>query len=146
MASGVTDRGRAKLFEYAFDGTSAPANFYYALCTDATTPTVATNIFSDLTEVATGNGYAAYGNTVASDTAFTVTEVDGTPGAKVVVSSQVFTASGGDLPSSGSARWAVLLDTNSASANVLAWFDLNSNTSVSDTQSLTINSSTINAS
>ena len=146
MASGVTDRGRAKLLNYAFDGTTAPTTFYYALCTDATTPTVATNLFSDLTEIATGNGYAQFGNSMASDTAFTVTEVDGTPGAKVVLSNQEFTGSGGTLPSSGSARWAVLLDTNATSANVLAWFDLSANTSVSDGQTLSINASTINVS
>lgn len=146
MASGVTDRGRAKILNYTFDGTTAPATFYYALCTDATTPTVATNVFSDLTEIATGNGYTQFGNSMASDTAFTVTEVDGTPGAKVVLSNQEFTGSGGTLPSSGSARWAVLLDTNSTGANVLAWFDLSANTSVSDGQTLSINASTINVS
>jgi len=143
MASGTTDKGKYLLLKYAFDGTSAPSNYYLALCTATTTPTKAINTFSELTEVSAGNGYTAGGEPLASDTAFTVTEVDGSIGAKVVCANVTWTADGGDLPSGDGARWAVLLDGNTSSSNVVAYFDLSSARTVSDTQTLTIQAAEI---
>lgn len=143
MASGTTDKGKYLLLKYAFDGTTVPSNFYLALCTATTTPTKAINTFSELTEVSSGNGYTSGGVALASSTNFTVTEVDGTVGAKVVCDNVTWTASGGNLPSGDGARWAVLLDGNVSSSNVIAYFDLSSARTVSDTQTLTIQAAEI---
>jgi len=63
-----------------------------------------------------------------------------------VIDNVVFTASGGNLPASGDgARWAVLLDGNVSGSNVLAYFDLVSDRTVSDTQTLTIAAAEIDA-
>ena len=143
MASGTTDRGKYQLLKYAFDATSVPSTYYLALCTATTTPTKATNLLSDLTECSAGNGYTSGGESLTADTDFTVTEVDSTVGAKVVLANKTWTASGGNLPSGDGARWAVLLDGNTSSSNVLAYFDLSSARTVSDTQTLTIQAAEI---
>ena len=144
MASGTTDRGKFQLLKYAFDATSVPSTYYLALCTATTTPTVATNTFSELTEVNVANGYDSTGGaSLTADTDFTVTEVDSSVGAKVVLSNVTWTASGGNLPSGDGARWAVLLDGTTSSANVLAYFDLSSARTVSDGQTLTIQAAEI---
>lgn len=146
MASGTTDRGKKLLLDYAFEAETVPTTYYLALCTSATSPTKAINTFSQLTEVAAGNGYVTGGSALTAATDFTVTEVDGTIGAKVVAADVTWTASGGNLPSSGDgARWAVLLDGNVSGSNVIAYFDLTSDRTVSDTQTLTIEAAQINA-
>ena len=139
MASGTTDRGKFQLLKYAFDATSVPSTYYLALCTSATTPAKTSNVFSDLQQVSAGNGYTSGGSALTADTDFTVAEEDSTVGASVIVSNVTWTASGGNIPASGDgARWAVLLDGNTSSANVLAYFDLSSDRTVSDGQTLTI--------
>lgn len=138
MASGSTDRGKFQMLKYAFDATTVPSTYYLALCTATTTPTKATNLLSDLTEVSAGNGYSSGGNALTADTDFTVAEEDSTVGASVIVSDQTWTASGGNLPSGDGARWAVLLDGNTSSSNVLGYFDLTSARTVSDGQTLTV--------
>jgi hypothetical protein len=146
MASGTTDRGKKLLLDYAFEASTVPTTYYLALLTSATTPTKAINLFSELTEIAAGNGYTTGGNALTAATDFTVTEVDSTVGAKVVLSDQTWTASAGNLPSSGDgARWAVLLDGSVSGSNVLAYFDLVSDRTVSDTQTLTIQAAEIDA-
>ena len=146
MASGTTDRGKYLLLKYGFDAETVPTTYYFGLATSATSPTKAINTFSQLTEVATGNGYTAGGASLTASTHFTVTEVDSTVGAKVVLDNVVFTASGGNLPASGDgARWGVLLDGTGGSSNVLAYFDLVSDRTVSDTQTLTISAAEIDA-
>jgi len=140
MADGQTDKGRALILGYAFDSTTIPTNFYLALCTSTTTPTRATDSLDELEEINAGNGYTSGGSALAAGSAFTVTESDGAGGigAKVVADDVTFTAAGGPIPSSGSARWAVLLDGNSSTANVISYYDLSSDRSVSDTQFLKI--------
>ena len=146
MASGTTDRGKKLLLDYAFEASTVPTTYYLALCTSSTTPTKATNVFTDVDEISTGNGYTTGGASLTAATDFTVTEVDGTVGAKVVIANVTFSASGGNLPSSGDgARWAVLLDGSSGGSNVLAYFDLVSDRTVSDTQTLTIQAAEIDA-
>ena len=146
MASGTTDRGKKLLLDYAFEASTVPTTYYLALCTSATSPTKAINTFSQLTQVATGQGYTDGGASLTAADDFTVTEVDGAVGAKVVIDNVVFTASGGNLPASGDgARWAVLLDGNVSGSDVLAYFDLVSDRTVSDTQTLTIQAAEIDA-
>tara|TARA_R110002020_G_scaffold79557_2_gene199309 strand:- start:1320 stop:1769 length:450 start_codon:yes stop_codon:yes gene_type:complete len=146
MASGTTDRGKKLLLDYAFEAETVPTTYYLALLTSATTPTKAINLFSELTEIAAGNGYVTGGSALTAATNFTVTEVDGAVGAKVVIDDVTWTASGGNLPASGDgARWAVLLDGAVSGSNVLAYFDLVSDRTVSDTQTLTIEDAEIDA-
>jgi hypothetical protein len=143
MASGFTNRGKFKLLDWVFRGTALPTNFYVALCTSAATPTADTNTFSELTEIAAGNGYTAGGISLTKNsTDFdTLTEDDSGDLGKVLIKDLVWTASGGTLPASGNgARWAILTDDNATQGSrlVIAWFDLTSDRSVSSGQPLTL--------
>ena len=143
MASGITNRGKYKLLDWTFRGTALPTNFYVALVTSAATPTVDTNTLSELTEIATGNGYTAGGISLTKNsTDFdTLTEDDASDLGKVQIKDLAWTASGGALPASGNgARYAVLTDDNATQGSrlVLAWWDLVSDRSVSSGQPLTL--------
>lgn len=143
MASGITNRCRFKMLDWVFRGATLPTNYYVALCTSAATPTVDTNTFSELTEIAAGNGYTAGGISLTKNsTDFDVlTEDDATDKGYIQIKDLTWTASGGSLPASGNgARWAVLTDDNATQGSrlVLAWFDLVSDRSVSVGQPLTL--------
>lgn len=143
MASGMTNRGKKLLLDYVFRATALPANFYVALVTSATAPTADTNTLSELTEIAAGNGYTAGGITLTKNsTDFDVlTEDDTGDKALIQIKDLVWTASGGAIPASGSgARYAVLTDYNATlgSRQVLAWWDLTSDRTVSSGQPLTL--------
>jgi hypothetical protein len=95
---------------------------------------------ADHTEITAGNGYAAGGITVeASATGFDVcTEHDTDDRGFIQIKDLVWTASGGPIPASGNgARYALLLD-NAGTSNALAYFDLGSDRTVSDGQTLTL--------
>lgn len=147
MASGTTDRGKKLLLDYAFEASTVPTTYYLALATSAATPSKVSNLWSEMTEIATGNGYTSGGSALTAATNFTVTEVDGASvGAKVIADDVTWTASGGNIPASGSgARWALLLDGNISTSNILSYFDLVSDRTVSDTQTLTIQAAEIDA-
>lgn len=142
MASGITNKGKYNLLALAFRNATEPTVFYLALVTSAAAPDADTNVFSDLTEVSTGQGYTAGGISVARDgTDFDVlTEDDGNDRAYVQIKDETWTASGGTLPASDSARYAILTDDNATQADreVWAWFDLASDRQVSDGQTLTL--------
>jgi hypothetical protein len=143
MASGVTNRGKYLLLGYTFVGTTLPTNYYLALATSATTPDVDTNTFSDLTEIAAGNGYTTGGFQLSPGAVdFDVhTEDDTNNRALIQVKDVIWTAAGGPIPASGDgARWAVLLDDNATIADrqIIAWFDLVSDRSVVDGLTLTL--------
>lgn len=139
--AGFTNRGKLLMLQGYFAGSGIPSNFYMALCTSGVTPTDTTNTLSDLFEVATGNGYTAGGMSLNRNTTdfSTLTEDDANHRASVILRDLVWTAAGGNLPSSSGARWAVL--TTSGSSNVtrhiIAYFDLLGDRVVSDTQTLT---------
>ncbi len=143
MASGVTNRGKALLFDYVFRGVALPANFYVALITSAAAPTADTNTFSELTEIAAGNGYTSGGISLSKNTTDfdTLTEDDSADKAILKIKDLVWTASGGAIPASGNgARYAILTDYNATmgSRQVLAWWDLTSDRTVSSGQPLTL--------
>ena len=138
-----TNKGKYRLLDWVFRGTTMPTNFYVALVTSATAPTADTNTLSELTEIAAGNGYTTggYSLTPGATDFDSITEDDTNDRGEVQIKDVVWTASGGSLPGSGSgARYAVLLDDNATvgSREVLAWWDLTSDRSVSDGQSLTL--------
>jgi hypothetical protein len=148
MAGSWTNKGRYKSLGVWLRNETAPTTFYLALASNDTPPTVDTNLMSDCSEIAAGNGYTAGGVAIArSAVGFDVwTEDDTNDLGLVEIKDAVYTASGGPIPSSGNgARWALLTDDNGvvASREVYAYFDLVSDRTVSDTQSLTIQDATM---
>lgn len=143
MASGVTNKGARKLLARSTRGEATPTNFYVALVTSAVAPTVDTNTLSELTEIAAGNGYTSGGISLTpNSTDFDFIEEDDTNNwARVQIKDLVWTAASGPIPASGNgARYAVLLDDNATvgSREVYAWWDLSSDRTVSDGQTLTL--------
>ena len=134
---------------YTLLDDTEPTHFFIALCTSANTPDADTNVLGDLTEIAIGHGYDSAGGTQLNrnSTDFDVhTENDSADTAEVQIKDVSWTASGGSIPASGSgARWAVLTDDNSTVANrqVLAYFDLSSDRTVSSGQTLTFQDMTL---
>lgn len=154
MASGVTNRGAYLIGGMALTNAAEPTNYYIALVTSATTPTVDHNTLSEFTEIAAGNGYSSGGLSIARTVAgagldwASATEDDTDNRAEFILENAVWTASGGPIPASGGgARWALLTDDNGTvgSRQVLAWWDLVSDRSVSDGQTLTVASAEIRA-
>ena len=139
----VMNRGAFRILQAFFRNTSVPTVLYAALVTSAATPGVDTNTFSELTEVAAGNGYTAGGISLSrNSTDFDVlTEDDTNDRAFIQIRDLVWTASGGTLPGSGSgARHAILTDDNGtqSSRDIISSWDLSSDRSVSSGQTLTL--------
>lgn len=140
---GWTNRGKYNMLGWAFRAATIPTNFFAALVTSAVAPTADTNTLGQLTEIAAGNGYVAGGISLSRNaTDFDVyTEDDTNDRALVQIRDLVWTAGGGPLPASGNgARYLVLTDDNVTvgSREVQNFWDLVSDRSVSDTQTLTI--------
>ena len=143
MASVVTNRGKFNILGIVFRNGTEPTTFTLLLITSAAAPTADTNTFSELTEIAAGNGYTSGGQTInRNSTDFDVlTEDDTNDRALVQIKDITWTASGGNLPASGNgARWSILADDNGTLGSREVWigFDLVSDRTVSDTQSLTL--------
>ncbi len=143
MAAGWTNRGKYSVLDWVFRGGTLPTNFYIALVTSAVAPGADINTFGELTEIAAGNGYTTGGYQLTpNSTDFDVINEDDTNDlAKIQLKDIVWTASGGGIPDSGNgARYAVLLDDNAtvASRIVIKYWDLVSDRTVSDGQSLTL--------
>jgi len=137
--AGVTNRGKFNILDHVFRNNAIPTNFYVRLVTSATAPTADTNVASDLTEISAGNGYSAGGYQLSRNaTDFdTLTEDDTNDRGLVQVKDVVWTASGGSI---AGARYAVLTDDNTSDSarDVYAYWDLSSNRTISDGQTLTL--------
>jgi hypothetical protein len=141
--AGFTNRGKYLILGWVFRGLALPTNFYVALVTSAVAPTQDTYLMSDLTQIAAGNGYTSGGFQLAKNaTDFDVyTEDDSGDLGKIQIKDVIWTASGGSIPASGNgARYAVLTDDNASVANrqIIAYFDLVSDRTVSTGQPLTL--------
>lgn len=141
--AGLTNKGKFRLLDWIFRTTAEPTNFYVALVTSAVAPTADINTKSELTEVAAGNGYTTGGISLAAGAVdFDVlTEDDVNDRALVQIKNLIWTASGGNLPASGGgARYAILTDDNvtQGSREVLAYWDLVSDRTISTGQTLTL--------
>lgn len=141
--AGFTNRGKTLIMNTYFRGATPPTNLYVALVTDAVAPTADTNVLGDLTEVPAGNGYTSGGIQLSRNaTDFdSSTENDTNDRLELQIRDVVWTASGGNLPASGTgARYAVLTTDEGTVANrqILAFWDLGANRVVSDTQTLTL--------
>lgn len=139
--AGWTNRGKYDILDYWTRGSSPGTAMYMALV--KSTPTPDTNVMSDLTEVAAGNGYTAGGFSVARNSTDwdVLIEDDTNDKALAQVKDIVWTASGGDLPSdSAGATYAVITDDNAtvADRNVYHYGSLTSARVVSVGQTLTI--------
>lgn len=138
-----TNRGARRVFEGVFQGATLPTNFYIALVKASNVPTRDTVTFSQLAEIAAGNGYVAGGIQLGRDaTDFdTLTENTTDDEVDVLLRDIVWTASAGPIPSSGDgARYAILTDDNATQANREVWFvwDLKGTRTVSDGQLITL--------
>ncbi len=141
--AGFTNRGKMRMLKGWFQGLSIPTNFFIALVTSAVAPTQDTNTLSELTQIASGNGYTTNGISLNRDATdfVSLTEDDSADRAYVRLKDIVWTASGGTMPGSGSgARYAVITDDHATpgSRDVLQYFDLSSDRSVSSGQTLTL--------
>ena len=140
--AGWTNAGKNMVLDVAFRDVAVQTNYFLALVTSATAPTYATATLSDLTEIADTQGYTEGGYSLTPGTTdFDVSAVVDTDDWRVQLKDIVWTASGGTLPASGDgARYAVLLDDNATPASrvVYAYWDLVSDRSVSDGQTLTL--------
>lgn len=146
--AGWTNRGKYKTLGWALRAEVIPSNFYVALVTATTAPLATTNVMSELTEITAGSGYTAGGYSLTpNSTEFDVwTEDDTNNLALLEIKDVVWTAAGGSIPASGNgARYAVLTDNNATVSlrEVYYYWDLTSNRSVSDTQTLTLQNATI---
>lgn len=144
----VTNRGKKLLLQYALQNASPPTNFFAALGTATTVPTVDTDTMSQISEIAVGNGYSSGGIAVARNATdwLSLTEDDTADTATVRMADRVFTAAGGTLPASGlGARYAFLTTDEATVANrqVVAFWDLVSANQVSSGQALTLQNALI---
>ncbi len=133
--AGFTNKGKANILAAVFRGATIPTNFYVALMKADDVPDADTNVFSDLTEIAAGNGYTTGGfQLTPNDTDFdTLTENDADNYGAVEIKNVAWTATGGPIPSAGDgARYAILTDDNGVVANreVWDWWDLATDQSV----------------
>lgn len=140
----VTNRGKKKILDMAFRNATEPSNFYVALVSNTSAPTVDANTMSDLSEISDSGGYTSGGVSVARDnTDFdSLTEDDSADESVLQIK---------DLEFSGEfsgARFAVLTDDNAtvASREVLAFWSLGStDVAVSSGQTYTLQNCTIKA-
>jgi len=137
--AGWTNKGKFRMLDWVFRATAAPTNFYVALVTSATAPVADTNTKSQLTELTQQYGYTTGGISLTKNsTDFDVlTEDDANDKALIQIKDLVWTASGGSI---GAARYAVLTDDNGTqgSREVLVFWDLTSDRTVSTGQTLTL--------
>jgi hypothetical protein len=138
-----TNKGAFRILEAIFNGGTLPTNFYVILLTSASAPTVDSNVVSDHTEIAAGNGYATGGFQLTPNaTDFdNLTESDASDRSSIQIKDVAWTASGGPIPASGNgARYAALTDDNATIADreIWGWFDLSADRTVSADQSLTL--------
>jgi hypothetical protein len=141
--AGWTNKGKFRMLGRAYQGVALPTNFFVALVTSATAPVADTNTKSELTEIASGNGYTTGGISLSKNsTDFDVlTEDDANDRALIQIKDLVWTASGGSIPASGNgARYAVFTDDNATqgSREIYHFWDLSADRTVSDTQTLTL--------
>ncbi len=141
--AGMTNRGKYWTLDWVFRGATLPTNYYVALVTSASAPTADTDTLSQLTEIATGNGYTTGGYSLTPNgTDFdTLTEVDASDRADIQIKDVTWSAAGGSIPDTGDgARYAVLTDDNGTVGNriIVGWWDLVSDRTVSNGQDLTL--------
>lgn len=98
---------------------------------------VATNtVYSNLTDLSTGNGYTAGG---AQATSNTYTQTAGL--ATLLANSVTFTATGGSI---GPFRYAVIYNNTASGKNLIGWWDYGSSVTLTSGQTFTISLDPVN--
>jgi len=140
--AGWTNKGKAQVLGAALRAVALPTNYYVALVTSAVSPTADTNLMSDLTEIAAGNGYTSggYSLTPGATDFDSLLENDGNDRGEIQIKDVVWNASGGSIPSSGTARWAVLTDDDGTVADreIYYFWDLVTDRQASDGNPFTL--------
>ena len=141
--AGWTNKGKFRALGRLHRGVALPTNYSVALVTSAVAPGPDTNVFSELTQIAIGNGYADGGLSLGlNSTDFDVLTEDDTNDLGILqIKDLVWTATGGALPVSGSgARFAVLLDDNLTISlkEVYYYWDLVSDRALTTGESITL--------
>lgn len=128
LTRAITNRGKKRLLELFFLGTTEPTVFRFVLCTDnperAYRPSQDTKNISELRQIVVGNGYSNGGEVVyRNSTGFpALTEDDSLDEAVLLLKSVTFTAISGNLPKAGDPiYYGVLVDQNGV---VIAYHDL----------------------
>lgn len=137
-----TNRGLKRLPAAFFRAESQPVSFFVHLITNPM-PTRSTNVMSELTQIANGNGYSTAGVSLSrNSTDFpTIEENDVLNYVMVTVRDLIWTASGGPIPADqNGARAIILCDDNATVANreVLAWEPFGGPVVVTSGQPLTV--------
>lgn len=139
--AGWTNRGKLRALGALFNAVALPTNFFAFLATSAIAPTQDTNTKADVTEVPAGNGYTTGGLSLTKNTTDFpgITEDDTNDWAEIRIKDLVWTATGGNLPSTA-ARYVLLSDDNAtqASREIWAYGDLGADRQVSVGQALTL--------
>jgi hypothetical protein len=140
LSGSWTLKGIEKILDNFFRGaTNEPSFWFVVLVTADDVPSRDTENLSELTEIASGNGYTSGGYVLdPNSTDFDVLTINTTAGrVEMRIKDAVWTASGGDIPASGGdARYAVLIG-DEGDPIVYAWWDLGQAVSVSDSITLT---------
>lgn len=137
MASGYTLNGLKLMHGWSFRGATRPTTFALVAITNATTPTSATVSLSELTEIASGNGYTTGGVSLTPGATDFPTLDTGVGYAYMLLKDITLTATGGSIPSSGDPISYVVLVDDAGDPNVIAYFDCVTSRTISSGSSLT---------
>jgi len=140
---GITNRGKFAFLGTYFraDAQYEPTGFSARLMTADVVPGPGTNVVTDLTEIAAGNGYSAGGIALNRDSVdFDVlTEDDVNNLAYVQIRDLAWTAAGGPIPASGNGASYLVVADDDTTPNVIGYMSLGASpVTVSDTQTLTL--------
>lgn len=140
---GITNRGKYAFLATYFraDAQFEPTAFSARLVTAAVAPGPDTNLASELTEIAAGNGYTAGGISLGRNaTDFDViTEDDVNDWAYIQIRDLVFTAGGGPIPATGDGAQTLIIADDDTTPNAIGYMSLGASpVVVSDGQSLTL--------
>jgi len=118
--------------EYLAEGVFDLGADTLKVCLTNTAPVSTNTVFANLTEISTGNGYTAGGNTITTSSS---AQTSGTY--KLVLADSVFTASGGTI---GPFRYATLYsDTPTSPADpLIGYWDYGSSITLQDTETFTV--------
>ena len=136
---GMTIQGMDDCLDIVLRGATPPTKLYFALVTD--TPGKNTQKLSDLTEIASGNGYVSGGTQLSRNTSDFPSLIKGVNDAVAYLRTIQYTASGGKIPSSGNkAKYAVLTTDEGTVGDrrVWWWWELSQETEVVDGQTVQI--------
>jgi hypothetical protein len=105
----MTPTGKELMFRWVFRGETMPTHFYVMLITSIPNYTTPPVHVSDVTEIATGNGYTSGGIELdRDDVDFDTVDVEDGVDILVYIRTLDLVASGGSIPSSGYIFGAIL--------------------------------------